>query len=111
MNPLASTALGSGSHASPFASADICREAGLTLPPGASRPVFEDEKWDFTEVIGLPVQMPLSKRRFDFTAIRDQRWRLVAKELIVAMLAPRHEAVAPRLPDAGPSRNGQGPTR
>ena len=46
-------------------------------------------------MIGLPVQMPLAKRRFDFTAIRDPRWRLVAKELIIAMLAPRHEAVAP----------------
>ena len=94
MNPLASTTLGSGAQASPFVGADICREARLALPPGAGRPVFEDEEWDFTEVIGLPVQMPPSKRRFDFTAIRDQRWRLVAKELIVAMLAPRHEAVA-----------------
>ncbi len=95
MNPLASTALGSGAQASPFAGADICREAGLALPPGASRPVFEDEEWDLTGVIGLPVQMSLAKRRSDFTAIRDQRWRTVAKELIVAMLAPRHEAVAP----------------
>jgi len=94
MNPLASTALGSGAQASPFAGADICREAGLVLPPGASRPVFEDEEWDFTHVIGLPVQMTLAKRRLGFTAIRDQRWRQVAKELIVAMLAPRHEAVA-----------------
>jgi hypothetical protein len=46
-------------------------------------------------VIGpLPVQLSLAKRRLDFTAICDQRWRLVARELIAAMLAPRHEAVA-----------------
>jgi hypothetical protein len=95
MNPLASTAFGSRAQASPFAGADICREARLALPPGASRPVFEDEEWDFTRVIGLPVQMTPAKRRLDFAAIRDQRWRQVAKELIVAMLAPRHEAVAP----------------
>ena len=98
MNPLASAAspaAGSQRRASPFAGADICREAGLALPQGASRPVFEDNEWDFTHVIGLPVQMTLAKRRFDFTTIRDPRWRLVAKELIVAMLAPRHEAVAP----------------
>jgi hypothetical protein len=80
--------------ASPFAGIDICREAGLSLPPGAARPVFEDDEWDFTHVIGLPVRLNLGKRRFDFTLIPDQRWRLVAKELIAAMLAPQHEAVA-----------------
>src|SRR3974390_3432935 len=95
MNPLASTAAAGAEHpASPFAGADICREAGLALPQGARRPVFEDDEWDFTDVIGLPVQMTLVKRRFDFTVICDPRWRPVAKELIVAMLAPRHEAVA-----------------
>jgi hypothetical protein len=95
MSTLATAAAGSDDPASPFAGADICREAGLTLPPGAPRPVFEDDEWDFTDVIGLPVQMRLASRRFDFAAIGDPRWRLVAKELIVAMLAPRHEAVAP----------------
>ena len=64
-----------------------------TLPAGARRPVFEDDLWDFTDVIGLPVQMALANRRFDFTAITTPAWRLVAKELILAMLAPRHEAV------------------
>lgn len=80
---------------SPFAGADVCREAGLGLPDEARRPVFEDDLWNFTEVIGLPVQMRLAVRRFDFTAIAHTRWRLVAKELILAMLAPRHPAVAP----------------
>ena len=67
----------------------------------ARRPVFEDDVWDFTDVIGLPVQMALSRRRFDFTAITDPRWRLVAKELILALLAPRTRrwCAAPRLPD------------
>jgi hypothetical protein len=94
MNPLASTA-GAQDPASPFGGADVCREAGFALPPGAKRPVFEDDEWDFAHVIGLPVQMRLSARRFDFSAIRDRRWQLVAKELILAMLAPRHDAVAP----------------
>ncbi|MFF5362502.1 site-specific integrase [Streptomyces scabiei] len=78
-----------------FADADICREAGLTLPEGTSRPIFENDVWDFTHVVGLPVQMGLSMRRFDFTTIVDPHWRLVAKELMLAMLAPRHPAVAP----------------
>jgi hypothetical protein len=95
MSPLASTTASEQVPASPFANADICREAGLALPRGAARPAFEDNEWDFTEVIGLPVQMSLAKRRFDFTAIHDQGWRTVAKELIVALLAPLHEAVAP----------------
>lgn len=80
---------------SPFAGADVCHEAGLTLPSGSRRPMFADDLWDFTEVIGLPNQMAKVSRRFDFTAIINPAWRLVAKEQVVAMLAPRHEAVAP----------------
>lgn len=80
---------------SPFAGADVCREAGLQLPAQATRPVFDDDRWDFTNVIGLPVQMPLNVRRFDFTTIVAPGWRLVAKELVLALLAPRHPAVAP----------------
>jgi DNA-binding Xre family transcriptional regulator len=84
-----------GPHRSVFASADICREAGLTVPDGTPRPVFEDDLWDFTAVVGLLNQMAKVSRRFDFTAITNVRWRLVAKEQIMAMLAPRHEAVMP----------------
>jgi len=87
------TLTAAGQDRSVFAGADICHEAGLALPDGARRPVFEDDLWDFTEVIGLPNQMSKVSRRFDFTAITNAGWRLVAKEQIVAMLAPRHEAV------------------
>jgi hypothetical protein len=79
---------------SPFAGADVCQHAGLILPQGTRRPGFDDDLWDFTDVTGLPASMPLSVRRFDFTAVTRPRWRIVAKELIFAMLAPRHEAVA-----------------
>ncbi len=78
-----------------FVSADVCHEAGLTLPAGADRPVFENDLWDFTAVIGLPNQMSKVSRRFDFAAIINTDWRQVAKEQVVAMLAPRHDAVAP----------------
>ena len=78
-----------------FAGADVCALAGLNLPAGAARPVFEDQVWDFTEVTGLRVQMQPASRRFDFTVIINPRWRLVARELVLALLAPRHEAVAP----------------
>ena len=82
-----------GPRQSPFAGADVCREAGLVLPDGTARPVFDDDMWDFTEVAGLPNQMAKVNRRFDFAAITRDGWRLVAKEQIMAMLAPRHEAV------------------
>ena len=89
-----------GTHPrSPFTGADICHEAGLALPDSTSRPVFDDDLWDFTDVVGLPVQMALYRRRFDFTTIDDPRWRLVVKELILALLAPNHDAVV-RLPRA-----------
>jgi integrase len=84
---------------SPFTGADICHEAGLALPDSTSRPVFDDDLWDFTDVVGLPVQMALYRRRFDFTTIDDRRWRLVVKELILALLVPNHDAVV-RLPRA-----------
>ena len=79
---------------SPFAGADVCRQAGLALPDQARRPAFEHDLWDFTNVVGLPVDMSLANRRLDFSAIADPHWRLVAKELMLAMLAPRHPAVA-----------------
>ena len=79
---------------SPFAGADVCRQAGLALPDQARRPAFEHDLWDFTDVVGLPVDMSLANRRLDFSAIADPHWRLVAKELVLAMLAPRHPAVA-----------------
>jgi hypothetical protein len=61
--------------------------------------VFDDDLWDFTQVVGLPRQLSRVSRRFDFAAITSDGWRLVAKELIMAMLAPRHDAVMP-LPHA-----------
>ncbi|MBF6302940.1 site-specific integrase [Nocardia amamiensis] len=81
------------SRRSPFAGSDICGEAGLMLPDGAPRAVFDDDRWDFTAVVGLPNHMGPVSRRLDFTAIANPRWRLVAKELVMAMLATRHPAV------------------
>ena len=89
------TALASGPRQSVFTGLDICREAGWELPDGTQRPVFEDDRWDFTAVIGLPNQMSKVSRRFDFTAITNPHWRVIAKEQITAMLAPKHEAVMP----------------
>jgi hypothetical protein len=77
-----------------FAGIDVCREAGLVLPEAVRRPLYEDDLWDLTEVVGLPVSLALERRRFHFALIEDPRWRLVAKELVTALLCPQHEAVA-----------------
>ncbi|MFF1868179.1 site-specific integrase [Kitasatospora herbaricolor] len=95
MTPALATAPAFDGRSAVFAGIDVCREAGLTLPEGAVRPMFEDDVWDFTDVVGLPVQLALCTRRFDFTEISDERWRLVGKELVLAMLAPQHPSVAP----------------
>jgi hypothetical protein len=38
--------------------------------------VFDTDVWDFTGVVGLPVQMPRSEQIFNFTAITGPQWRL-----------------------------------
>ena len=59
MTSTSATAVPGTQPRSPFAGADICRGAGLALPDSTSRPVFDDDLWDFTDVVGLPVQMAL----------------------------------------------------
>ncbi|MGW4529149.1 hypothetical protein [Amycolatopsis sp. NPDC004378] len=79
---------------SPFAGLDICSAAGFTLPAGVARPVFEDDVWSFTEVIGLARYIRANTRILDFTRIGDLRWRRLAKEYVFALMVPRHESVA-----------------
>jgi integrase len=78
---------------SPFAGADVCEQAGFRLPDGAARPMFDHDVWDFAQVIGLPVLLAASARRLDFTVISSPPGRLVAKELMFALLVPRHDRV------------------
>ncbi|MFD4942256.1 site-specific integrase [Streptomyces sp. NPDC058409] len=79
--------------ASPFVGADLCRLAGFTLPTGAPRPVFENDIWDFTQVIGMPAYLAKCARRLGFTHITNPRWKNVAKEYAAAQMTPGHEAV------------------
>jgi hypothetical protein len=66
---------------------------GFRLPPRVRGPLFEQDLWDFTTVIGLPAYLSRAYRRMDFTAIVNPRWRLVAKEHAIALLLPGHEQV------------------
>lgn len=83
-----------GDAASPFSGTDLCAEAGWRLRAGGRRPVFDDDVWCFGDVDGLAVQLSEGDVRMDFTAICDPRWRLVAKEYLLARMLPGHELVA-----------------
>ncbi len=79
---------------SPFTGADVCAAAGLRIVPGGHAVLFDQDVWHFGDVDGLPVHLEPSSIRFDFTAVTDRRWRLLAKEYIFARLAPADPAVA-----------------
>jgi hypothetical protein len=83
-----------GDAASPFSGTDLCAEAGWRLRAGGRRPVFDDDIWCFGDVDGLAVQLSEGDVRMNFTAVRDPRWRLLAKEYLLARLVPGHELVA-----------------
>ncbi|MEV4226989.1 integrase [Streptomyces bobili] len=70
----------------------MCEIAKLRLAPGAPRPRFEDDVWelwlaDAHRMVGDQELM------WYFSGIRNPAWRVLVKEVLLAMLAPRHEAV------------------
>ncbi|WP_300013762.1 hypothetical protein [Pseudonocardia sp.] len=82
-----------GGAPSVFAGADVCRTAGLTLRPGAVRPVYDDERWDFGGLADAPQEMTEREKLWDFSAIDNPRWRPVIKDLLLGLLAPHDERV------------------
>lgn len=83
----------SGRH-SPFRGLDIGEQAGLAYRDDGHRPVFDDPVWYFDDVAGLPVRVNHCDLRLDFEKINDERWRLIAKEYLLARLAPRLSQVS-----------------
>ncbi|MDF6066763.1 site-specific integrase [Streptomyces sp. JH010] len=78
---------------SPFVGAQLCPLFGFALPPGRTGPYFDQDRWPFDAVIGLPAYLRPNQRALDFTPITHPEWRLTAKEYIAALMAPRHDAV------------------
>ena len=74
---------------SPFRGLDIGEQAGLGYRQAGHRPMFDDPVWYFGDVAGLPARVNDGDLRLDFEKINDGRWRLVAKEYLLARLAPR----------------------
>jgi integrase len=74
---------------------DVCAAAGFRLRPHGRTAMFDDDIWSFGDVEGLSVQSSVQAgTRLDFTVVSDPRWRLAAKEYLVARLAPGHPEIA-----------------
>src|SRR6266536_4756572 len=97
--PTTAPAVAAAPRRSVFAGADVCHTAGLALLPDAKRPVFEQDVWDLTGLADAHRGMRPHAKVFNFTRITNPTWRVVAKELVLALLAPGHEAVT-HLPNA-----------
>src|SRR5882757_1443676 len=78
---------------SAFAGADVCEVAALRPPAGARRVLFEDRRWVLSELVDAHRMIAPGELVWDFDQILNPAWRIVAKEILLAMLAPQHEAV------------------
>ncbi|MEV8413976.1 hypothetical protein AB0P45_10240 [Streptomyces niveus] len=76
-----------------FEGESLSHLTGLALTASAGRPVFADDRW-FLDVTGAPRSTRRTQKTFDFSLITNPRWRPVAKEMVVALMAPGHQAVA-----------------
>jgi hypothetical protein len=83
----------------PFHGLPVIETAGLRREPGSPRPVFDQDVWDLTGLADAPVVMSTHRKILDFTAITNPHWRQVAREYLMARLAPLHPDVA-TLPQA-----------
>lgn len=77
---------------SAFAGADVCDLAGLRLTPGARRVIFDQDRWHM-ELADAHRQIQPYELDWDFAQILNPAWRVVAKEILLGLLAPQHEAV------------------
>ncbi len=76
-----------------FARGNVCEIAGLKLTPGTKGPLFEQDRWELSGLADAHRMVTDTELVWDFTEIINPSWRVVAKEVLLAMLAPRHEAV------------------
>ncbi|MFE3257041.1 hypothetical protein [Nocardia sp. NPDC059229] len=76
-----------------FAGARVCKTAQLRLVSGAHDPRFEEDIWDLTGLADAPRRAPSHELTLNFAAVKERRWRIVAKEILLAAMAPHHEQV------------------
>lgn len=93
MSTLISSTVAAGTGSHPFRGLPVAETAGLRLRPSGPRPVFDQDVWDLTGLADAPVVMGTHRKILNFTGIVNPRWRQVAREYLLARLAPRHPAV------------------
>lgn len=79
---------------SPFTGQLVHDLMSLDIDPAARHPLFDDDVWDLTGVLGAPVQLTRGDLVWDFTLIPHPHWRMVVREFLIALRAPLHERVA-----------------
>lgn len=94
MSTAASPLVPESTEGHPFLGVAVADTAGLRLRPGSPRAVFDQDVWDLTGLADAPVVMSTHRKILDFTGIANLRWRAVAREYLLARLAPLHPAVA-----------------
>ncbi len=77
-----------------FAGTDVLAAAGLAALTGTPRPTFDQDVWDLSGLARAPATMGPHRKILDFTQIVNPRWRAVAREYLLARVAPHHLAVA-----------------
>ncbi|MFE2319785.1 hypothetical protein ACFXC8_43135 [Streptomyces sp. NPDC059441] len=78
---------------SAFAQVDVCELACLQLLAGAQRSLFDDGQWILTGLAQRHRSIQDWELKWDFTEILNPAWRVVTKEIVLALLAPRFEPV------------------
>jgi hypothetical protein len=88
-----SVLIGNAASRSPFAGRFEHELTGFELVPGSTGPLFDDGCWDLSVLAGAPAQVKRSQVLFEFAAIANPAWQLVARELMIALLSPGQERV------------------
>ncbi|WP_063801649.1 hypothetical protein [Streptomyces curacoi] len=78
---------------SAFAGVEVCELAGLQLAAGAQRSIFDEDLWILTGLTQRHRTIQDWELAWDFAEILNPAWRVVTKEIVLAVLAPRFEAV------------------
>ncbi|MET9770334.1 hypothetical protein [Streptomyces sp. NPDC006415] len=79
--------------ASAFAGTAVCEIAGLRILPGTRSPLFDWNTWDFKCLADTHRMVKAYELVWEFELILNPAWRVVAKEVVLALMAPTHEAV------------------
>lgn len=77
-----------------FAGSDLFQLTGHEHEPGTVRPLYEDEVWDWRGLSLAPKTMTDREKVWDFRRISNPLWRAMTKDLLLALMVPKHPDIA-----------------